>query len=59
MAQAPAMADRFNRLFLRTIRQLRDVRRYALAMVINIRGQVSIGAQQINTVTTGETSRKV
>jgi hypothetical protein len=32
--QAAEMADRFNRLFLRTSRQLRDLRRYNLPVLI-------------------------
>jgi hypothetical protein len=33
--QGAEMADRFNRLFLRTLRQLRDLRRYNLPVMIN------------------------
>jgi hypothetical protein len=43
-----AMADRFNRMFLRTMRQIRDLRRYAPQVTINNPGQVNIGAQQVN-----------
>ncbi len=46
--QAASMADRFNRLFLRTLRQLRDLRRYVPAVTIQNAGQVNIGQQQIN-----------
>ncbi len=46
--QAAAMADRFNRLFLRTLRQLRDLRRYTPPMVINNPTQVNIANQQVN-----------
>ncbi|MDP9311928.1 MAG: hypothetical protein M3R24_13770 [Chloroflexota bacterium] len=42
------MADRFNRLFLRTLRQLRDLRRYTPPMVINNPTQVNIANQQVN-----------
>ncbi len=42
------MVDRFNRLFLRTLRALRDLRRYAPAVTIQNAGQVNIGAQQVN-----------
>ncbi len=45
MEQAAAMVDRFNRLFLRTLRQLRDLRRYAPTVTIQNVGQVNIGAQ--------------
>jgi hypothetical protein len=47
--QAAAMVDRFNRLFLRTLRQIRDLRRYTPPMVINNPGQVNIASQQVNT----------
>jgi hypothetical protein len=46
--EAAGMADRFNRLFLRTLRQLRDLRRYAPAVTIESAGQVNIGGQQVN-----------
>jgi hypothetical protein len=49
--QAAEMADRFNRLFLRTLRQLRDLRRYSMPVTINNAGQVNIaadGGQQVN-----------
>ena len=48
MDQAAAMVDRFNRLFLRTLRQLRDLRRYEQQIVINSPRQVNIGQQQVN-----------
>lgn len=46
--QAAAMVDRFNRLSLRTLRQLRDLRRYTSQVTIQSAGQVNIGEQQIN-----------
>ncbi len=46
--EAAGMIDRFNRLFLRTLRQLRDLRRYAQAVTIQQAGQVNIGGQQVN-----------
>ncbi len=42
------MADRFNRLFLRTLRALRDLRRYAPSVTVQHAGQVNIGGQQVN-----------
>jgi hypothetical protein len=48
--QAAEMADRFNRLFLRTLRQLRDLRRYNLPVIINNAEQVNLateGGQQV------------
>jgi hypothetical protein len=47
---AVQMADRWNRIFLRTLRQLRDLRRY-VPVTINNANQVNIasdGGQQIN-----------
>lgn len=47
--QAMAMADRWNRIFCRTLRALRDLRRFAVAVNINA-GQLNVGNQQINTL---------
>lgn len=52
---AQLMMDRYNRLFLRTLRQLRDLRRYS-PVTINNPQQVNIaadGGQQINAINTG------
>jgi hypothetical protein len=49
--RAIAMADRFNRLYLRTLRQMRDLRRYVVPVTINNPQQVNIaadGGQQVN-----------
>ena len=54
---AMQMMDRYNRLFLRTLRQLRDLRRYTTPITINNPQQVNIaadGGQQLNTVNRGE-----
>ena len=40
--QSAAMLDRFNRLFVRTLRTLRDLRRYAPAIHIEHAGQVNV-----------------
>jgi hypothetical protein len=45
--QAAAMAERFNRIFLRTLRTLADLRRHPPVIVQNA-GQVNVGAQQVN-----------
>ena len=48
---AAKMADRFNRIYLRTLRQLRDLRRYSQPLTINNPNQVNIATdrgQQIN-----------
>ncbi len=46
--QAHKLADSYNRQFLRVLRQLRDLRRYAPVIIQNNGGQVNVGAQQIN-----------
>ena len=38
------MADRFNRMFLRVLRQMRDLRRYSVPVTINNPKQVNIAA---------------
>lgn len=48
MEQAATMADRFNRLFLRTVRALRDLRRYSPPVIVQNAGQVNVGGQQVN-----------
>jgi hypothetical protein len=50
--QAAGMVDRFNRMFMRTLRQLRDLRRYTV--VIQSADQVNIGQQQVNVATAPE-----
>lgn len=47
--KAAAMVDRFNRIFLRTLRALRDLRRYTPhTVVVQNAGQVNVGRQQVN-----------
>ena len=48
VAEAAAMVDRFNKLFIRTLRALRDLRRYAPPVIVQNAGQVNVGAQQLN-----------
>jgi hypothetical protein len=45
--QAHRLADGYNRQFLRVLRQLRDLRRYAPVVIQNAR-QVNVGNQQVN-----------
>jgi hypothetical protein len=47
--QAAAMVERFNRLFLRTLRALRDLRRYTPTVVVQHAQQVNVAGQQLNT----------
>jgi hypothetical protein len=46
--QAAEMMDRFNRIFLRTLRALRNLRRYAGPVIVKNAGQVNVGGQQLN-----------
>ena len=46
------MVDRWNRLLLRTLRQLRDLRRYTPSVVVESVGQLNIAQQQMNLATT-------
>jgi hypothetical protein len=46
--RATAMVERWNRTLLRTLRALRDLRRYAPTINIQNAGQVNIGGQQVN-----------
>jgi len=48
---AAQMADRWNRIYMRTLRNLRDLRRYSVPLTINNPQQVNIaadGGQQVN-----------
>lgn len=45
---AMGMFDKWNRIYLRTARALRDLRRYAPSVTIQNAGQVNIGEKQIN-----------
>jgi hypothetical protein len=46
--RAQNQIDRWNRIFLRTLRTLRDLRRYSAPIQINHPAQVNIGERQIN-----------
>jgi len=54
--QAAAMVDRFNRLFMRTLRALRDLRRYSASVVVQNLGQLNLGQSQVNIAAPRETS---
>ena len=48
---AAQMADRWNRIYMRTLRNLRDLRRYRVPVTINNPQQVNIasdGGKQVN-----------
>ena len=45
------MADRYQRMYMRTLRQMRDLRRYSSPVMIENAGQVNVaadGGQQVN-----------
>jgi hypothetical protein len=46
--QAAAMVDRFNKLMVRTLRAMRDLRRYNPTVVVQNAGQVNVAQQQVN-----------
>ena len=52
--RALKMADRYQRMFMRSLRALRDLRRYTPRIMIHNQGQVNIGQQQVNQVETGK-----
>lgn len=59
---AMQMMDRYNRLYLRTLRQLRDLRRYSTPVTINNPQQVNIaadGGQQVNAVSVEKDKKPV
>jgi hypothetical protein len=45
MEQAAGMVDRFNRIFLRTLRTLRDLRRHGAPVIVQTGGQLNVGHQ--------------
>jgi hypothetical protein len=46
--QAAAMAERFNKVYLRTMRSLRDLRRSLPPIVVQNASQVNVGGQHVN-----------
>lgn len=50
--QAHRLADCYNRQFLRVLRQMRDLRRYAPPVIVNNGGQVNVASQQVNVAQT-------
>jgi hypothetical protein len=51
--QAAAMMDRFNRIFLRTLRALCDMRRHSNPVIVQNGGQMNVAQQQVNLNTAG------
>jgi hypothetical protein len=51
--QAYKLADGYHRQYMRTLRQMRDLRRYAPPVIVNNGGQVNVGAQQVNVAPSG------
>jgi hypothetical protein len=56
--QAGMMVDRFNRLFVRTLRALRDLRRFALNVNITNQGQMNVGTRVQAVQVKGRRKRK-
>ena len=54
MEQSAAMVDRFHRMFVRSLRALRDLRRYNSNVIVQQAGQVNVGTQQVNVVSGNE-----
>jgi hypothetical protein len=50
--QAHRLADSYNRQFMRVLRQMRDLRRYAPPVIVNNGGQVNVANQQVNVTKT-------
>lgn len=48
MEQSAAMVDRFHRMFVRSLRALRELRRDSRHVIVQQAGQVNVGSQQIN-----------
>ena len=46
--QAAGMVDRFNRIFMRTLRALRDLRRHTPLVIVQNAEQVNVAEQQMN-----------
>jgi len=44
------MVDRFNRIFLRTLRALRDLRKHSPTLIVQNAGQVNVADKQVNVV---------
>jgi hypothetical protein len=55
--QAAAMVDRFNRVLLRTLRALCDLRRHGGPVILQSGGQVNVAQQQVNVNTAPPPSR--
>jgi hypothetical protein len=48
LEQAATMAERFQRMFVRAERALRDLRRYGPTVIVQNASQVNVGEQQVN-----------
>ena len=48
MEMSAGMVDRFNKLYIRTLRALRDLRRMSPNITVQNAGQVNVGSQQVN-----------
>ncbi|MFO0904277.1 MAG: hypothetical protein U0939_14840 [Pirellulales bacterium] len=50
--QAANLVDRFNRIYMRALRQLRDLRRYTPKVIVTNARQVNVGPTQVNVTET-------
>ena len=48
IVQAAEMVDRFNRIFMRTLRALRNLRRHTPLVIVQNAEQVNVAEQQMN-----------
>lgn len=48
--QSMTMLERINRMSIRTIRALRDLKRFVPSVVVHNAGQVNVGEKQVNVV---------
>jgi hypothetical protein len=48
MDQAAQMVDRFNRIYMRSLRALRDLRRHAPTLVVHNAAQINVAENQVN-----------
>jgi hypothetical protein len=48
LEQAASMADRFHRMYMRSVRALRDLRRYGPTVIVQNAGLVNIAEKQLN-----------
>jgi alpha-galactosidase/6-phospho-beta-glucosidase family protein len=53
LEQAAAMAERFQRMYLRSLRALCNLRKVPLSVIVQNAGQVNVGGQPVNLAEAG------